>query len=121
MRNVLFLARGGVIDGHQRQVLYLATGLKAAGTSVIIALDEKGPLQEELAAAGLEFGMYCANPRGEGLDTAFIATSMPIGSPDLLLRRAPKSSMRMTCGARNTRALPLNASAFPTSFTSGDR
>jgi glycosyltransferase involved in cell wall biosynthesis len=54
MRSVLFLARGGAIDGQQRQVLYLATGLKAAGTRVVIALDEEGPLQQELAAAGVE-------------------------------------------------------------------
>jgi glycosyltransferase involved in cell wall biosynthesis len=54
MRSVLFLARGGAIDGQQRQVLYLATGLKAASTRVIVALDEEGPLLQELAAAGLE-------------------------------------------------------------------
>src|SRR5687767_2893423 len=54
MRSVLFLARGGAIDGQQRQVLYLAAGLKAASTRVIVALDEESPLWEELAAAGLE-------------------------------------------------------------------
>jgi glycosyltransferase involved in cell wall biosynthesis len=54
MRTVLFLARGGPIDGQQRQVLYLATGLKAANTRVVVALDEESPLLQELEAAGLE-------------------------------------------------------------------
>lgn len=47
---VLFLARGGDIDGQQRQVLYLAAGLAAQGIPLIVALSEPGDLLSELRA-----------------------------------------------------------------------
>lgn len=47
---VLFLARGGDIDGQQRQVLYLAAGLAQQNAILTTALSEPGNLLTELLA-----------------------------------------------------------------------
>jgi glycosyltransferase involved in cell wall biosynthesis len=54
----LFLARGGAIDGQQRQVLYLATALAKQQLPPVVVLDSDGPLFEELTGAGIE--VHCA-------------------------------------------------------------
>jgi glycosyltransferase involved in cell wall biosynthesis len=54
----LFLARGGAIDGQQRQVLYLATALARRQSPPVVVLDSDGPLFEELESAGIE--VHCA-------------------------------------------------------------
>jgi glycosyltransferase involved in cell wall biosynthesis len=51
---VLFLARGGDIDGQQRQVLYLAAGLAEQGTPPVVALSESGDLLRELHALAVD-------------------------------------------------------------------
>jgi glycosyltransferase involved in cell wall biosynthesis len=51
---VLFLARGGDIDGQQRQVLYLATGLVRAGVPLTVAVSDPGRLHDELLRRGVE-------------------------------------------------------------------
>ena len=54
----LFLARGGAIDGQQRQVLYLATALAKRQLPPVVVLDSEGALFEELNNAGIE--VHCA-------------------------------------------------------------
>lgn len=50
---VLFLARGGVLDGQQQQVLQLASALPASGRPTVVAVDDTGPLLDELRARGI--------------------------------------------------------------------
>ncbi len=54
----LFLARGGAIDGQQRQVLYLTTQLAKRQLPPVVVLDSDGPLFDELESAGIE--VHCA-------------------------------------------------------------
>jgi glycosyltransferase involved in cell wall biosynthesis len=51
---VLFLARGGDIDGQQRQVLYLASGFVRAGVPLTVAVSDPGDLHDELVRRGIE-------------------------------------------------------------------
>lgn len=54
----LYLARGGAIDGQQRQVLYLATELAKRQLPPVVVLDSDGALFDELQMAGIE--VHCA-------------------------------------------------------------
>jgi glycosyltransferase involved in cell wall biosynthesis len=51
---VLFLGRGGPVDGQQRQLLYLADGLARHGVSMSVALSEPGPIEAELASRRID-------------------------------------------------------------------
>lgn len=51
---ILFLARGGDIDGQQRQVLYLADGLARQGIPFTAVVSEPGDLHSELLRRGAE-------------------------------------------------------------------
>jgi glycosyltransferase involved in cell wall biosynthesis len=51
---ILFLARGGDINGQQRQVLYLAAGLAERNSTVTAVLNEPGNLLSELSGLGIE-------------------------------------------------------------------
>lgn len=52
--SVVFLARGGDIDGQQRQVLYLADGLARQDVVVTTAVSEAGELHEALQRCGVD-------------------------------------------------------------------
>lgn len=49
----LHLGRGGAIDGQQRQLFYLATGLAARGLPPAVILDAAGALKDELLACDI--------------------------------------------------------------------
>lgn len=49
----LHLGRGGTIDGQQRQLFYLTTGLSNLGRPPVVVLDGAGPLSAELLACGI--------------------------------------------------------------------
>ena len=51
---VLLVARGGPVDGAERQLLYLAQGLPALGVTPIVALDRASPLADALRAARVD-------------------------------------------------------------------
>src|SRR5689334_2642005 len=59
---VLFLARGGDIDGQQRQVLYLAGGLANAGNPLTVAVSDPGGLNDELIRRGVESRVVRMSP-----------------------------------------------------------
>lgn len=50
---VLFLGRGGAIDGQQRQLFYLADEMARRGATPVVALSESGPLLSSLQAANV--------------------------------------------------------------------
>ena len=50
----LFLGRGGAIDGQQRQILYLSSGLALRRMAPVVALDGDGPLRDELTRLDVE-------------------------------------------------------------------
>lgn len=49
----MFLARGGAIDGQQRQVLQLAAALSARGHRVLVGVDRPGCLLDQLVECGI--------------------------------------------------------------------
>ena len=55
---VLFLARGGALDGQQQQVLQLALALPGLGRSSVVAVDEPGSLLDRLREAGIAAGHF---------------------------------------------------------------
>lgn len=55
---VLFLARGGALDGHQQQVLQLAHARRELGRSAVVAVDKPGPLLDRLREGGVEAGHF---------------------------------------------------------------
>jgi glycosyltransferase involved in cell wall biosynthesis len=52
--SVVFLARGGDIDGQQRQVLYLADGLVRDSVPLTAVVSDPGDLHRELLRCGVE-------------------------------------------------------------------
>jgi glycosyltransferase involved in cell wall biosynthesis len=59
---VLLLGRGGDIDGQQRQLLYLATGLAQRSFFVTAAVSEPGGLLNELKDRGIDSLVACMSP-----------------------------------------------------------
>lgn len=59
---VLFLSRCGAIDGLQRQLLYLATGLDRQRFPLTVAVNEPGPLRDELLGRGIPTPVYRMSP-----------------------------------------------------------
>jgi glycosyltransferase involved in cell wall biosynthesis len=55
---ILFLARGGALDGQQQQVLQLASALPALGRSAVVAVDDPGALLDELGRRGIAAGHF---------------------------------------------------------------
>lgn len=55
---VLYLARGGSLDGQQQQVLQLASALPALGHSAVVAVDEPGALLDRLRERGIAAGHF---------------------------------------------------------------
>lgn len=55
---ILFLARGGALDGQQQQVLQLASALRALGRSPIVAVDEPGALLDALRERDVAAGHF---------------------------------------------------------------
>ena len=55
---VLFLARGGALDGQQQQVLQLALAQRGLGRAAVVAVDEPGPLLDRLREGGVEAGHF---------------------------------------------------------------
>jgi glycosyltransferase involved in cell wall biosynthesis len=61
-RRPLFLARGGQIDGQQRQVHYLGANLAELGRAPLVVLDSEGPFVEALRGAGVETQVHRMAP-----------------------------------------------------------
>jgi glycosyltransferase involved in cell wall biosynthesis len=53
-RRLLFLGRGGAIDGQQRQLLYLCEGLIRHGKAPVVVLDNPGAVYDELVRIGAQ-------------------------------------------------------------------
>lgn len=59
---LLFLSRCGAIDGLQRQLLYLATGLDRQRFPLTVAVNEPGPLRDALLMRGISTPVYRMSP-----------------------------------------------------------
>ncbi len=55
---ILYLARGGALDGQQQQVLQLASALPGLGGSAFVALDEPGALLDALRERDVAAGHF---------------------------------------------------------------
>ncbi len=62
LRRVLLLARGGRINGSQRQLGYLARGLDRCRYKPIVLLDRPGLLADSLARSGIEVHIMPMRP-----------------------------------------------------------
>jgi glycosyltransferase involved in cell wall biosynthesis len=62
LRRVLLLERGGVINGAQRQLCYLACGLDRRRFEPIVFLGEPGPLGDDLTRNGIEVHVVRMRP-----------------------------------------------------------
>jgi hypothetical protein len=58
LRRILLLERGGLINGAQRQLCYLACGLDRRRFEPIVFLGEPGPLGDYLTQNGVEVHVY---------------------------------------------------------------
>jgi glycosyltransferase involved in cell wall biosynthesis len=58
----LHLGRGGPIDGQQRQLLYLTTGLSNHGKPPVVIIDGAGPLNVELRGCGINTHVHPMSP-----------------------------------------------------------
>ena len=54
LKRILFLSRGGQIDGAQRQLCYLVRGLDRSRYEPVVLLDQSGPLADHLHRMGVD-------------------------------------------------------------------
>lgn len=61
MRRILYLSRGGHIDGSQRQLYYVVTNLDGSYEAIVVCREE-GPFVDQLCASGITATVFPLHP-----------------------------------------------------------